>query len=159
MNPIDFASEPRWHDAFCNTKDTVILRRFLRDHPNDFVSLYHGTSKQHPIMTQGLLPTSTGRKKSMQSGIGYVYLSVYPGMAFDFGRIAYPGHEIVVYKVTTIIRRLKADLDQLRNQRHFAERNVGNTLAESLIFGSGARIKGKIEPMSLSLFTGHSRQQ
>lgn len=44
------------------------------------------------------------------------------------------------------VSEMLADTDQLRNQRLFAGRAVGNTLAESLVFGHAARVKGNIAP-------------
>ena len=87
MNEIDFASDPKWHHIFYSApKSLKDLRKYLRDNPNQFVSLYHGTSAEFPIMIQGLRPTSHNRRNSFQSTSGYVCLSVYPGMAFEFGR-------------------------------------------------------------------------
>jgi GNAT superfamily N-acetyltransferase len=153
---IDFSEDSNWHDLFYGTptpKRMKELKSFLRQDPNRFVRLYHGTDASHPVMEEGLLPTSAGRKKSLQSTPGYVYLSVYPGMAEDFGRMAYPGKPIQVYAVTVTVRRLLADTDQLNNRRYWGEGKydgVGNTLAESLVYGRGARVKGKVEPYQLT---------
>lgn len=157
MNPIDFATDPRWHNLFYGVptrQELLDLTSFIYCSKNDWVSLYHGTDAAHPVMTKGLLPTSDSRRKSLQSSNGYVCLSVFPGMAHDFGTMAYPGRQIVVYKATICFRRLKADIDQLRNQRLHAQRNCGDTLAESLVYGHGARVKGKLDPMYLTLTTG-----
>ena len=80
----------------------------------------------------------------MQSACGFVCLSVYPGMAENFAQVAWPGKPVKVYAVTVFLRELRADKDQLRNQRLFAGREVGDTVVESLVFGHGARIKGSI---------------
>lgn len=149
---MDFSVAPEWHDVFYGNPSPEKVRElgiWLRDHPNDFVRLYHGTAATHPIMEQGLLPTSGQRRNSMQSGAGFVYLSVYPGMAKDFATMAYPGKPVKVYAVEVTVRRLLPDTDQLRNQRLYAERNVSNTLANSLAFGHGARIKGAVEPFQI----------
>lgn len=160
MEVIDFATDNRWHDIFYGTPDEKALTRlrlWLHRNKYTFVSLYHGTWSGHPVMDKGLLPTSDKRRKSYQSSNGFVYLCVYPGMANDFGRMAYVGKPITVYKVTLCVRRLRPDLDQLANQRHHAGRDVGNTLAESLAFGHGARVKGKIEPCYLTPATQETR--
>lgn len=153
MNFIDFSQEPYWHSLFYGTPsedDPKIaeLERWLKEHKNDFVRLYHGTSADHRVMEKGLLPTCHSRKHSLQSRNGYVSLSVYPGMAKQFGEMsyAYPKREIEVYAVTLCIKSLVADKDQLANQRQYAERHVKDTLAHSLVFGHGAQVKGKIEP-------------
>jgi hypothetical protein len=156
MNVIDFATDVRWRDVFYDTPPASRikeLKSFIRNKGNDWVSLYHGTSHEHPIMTKGLLPTSPSRRKSLQSAAGFVYLSVFPGMAAYFGKLAYPGRQIIVYKATICFRRLQADIDQLNNQRIHANRSCGNTLVESLVYGHGARVKGKIDPMYLTLTT------
>lgn len=153
MNVTDFATDERWQDLFYDKPPALRMKElasFIRGKGNDWVSLYHGTSSEHPIMTKGLLPTSNSRRKSLQSANGYVCLSVFPGMAYEFGKLAYPTKQIIVYRATICFRRLKADIDQLNNQRLHANRNCGNTLVESLVYGHGARIKGKIEPMYLT---------
>lgn len=150
-NPVDLANAPEWHDLFYGrvTPERVKeLGRFLRSDPNRFFRLYHGTSADHPILEKGLLPTSARRAKSLQAGHGFVYLSVYPGMAETFGRMAYPGKNIQVYAVEVTARRLAADLDQLRNKRAWGDGSlgeVGSSLAESLVIGHGARVRGKVE--------------
>lgn len=153
MNAIDFASDSAFHHLFYRDPTATEVRDFglwLRGHPNDFVSLYHGTLDRNPVMEKGLLPTTDLRRRSLQSTAGSVYLSVYPGMAKTFGEMGYPGSSVVVYKVSLTIRRLKADTDQLRNQRQFAKRAVGKSLAESLAYGHGAKVNGKIDCMNLS---------
>lgn len=131
------------------------LVSWLKQDPNRFVRLYHGTAAKHNVMVEGLLPTSGSRRNSLHSGSGYVYLSVFPTSAEDFARMAYPGKDIVVYAVDISIRRLKPDKDQLRNKRYWGGekyQDIGNSLAESLIYGHGARVEGKINPMQISVF-------
>jgi len=98
-------------------------------------------------MTDGLLPTTQNRRNSLQSRSGFVSASVYEGHARRFGEMAYPGHEIEVYAVTVCVRSLVSDADQLGNIRqHNSElSDLKNTLANSLVFGHGAQIKGKVE--------------
>lgn len=159
MEFIDFSKEEQWHHLFygaidVNDPNIKELDQWLRNHRNDFVRLYHGTAKEHPVMEQGLLPTSANRRNSLQSRSGYVSLSIYENMARTFGEMAYPKKEIEVYAVTLCVRSLTPDADQLSNQRCYAGREVKNTLAHSLIFGHGAQVKGKVEaryiqPLSL----------
>lgn len=154
MDFIDFSKETYWHSLFYGTPDNndpklKELDRWLREHKNDFVRLYHGTSSEHTVMKDGLLPTCNSRKHSLQSRNGFVSLSVFPSMAKTFGEMAYPKRDIEVYAVTLCVRNLVADKDQLANQRQYAEREVKDTLAHSLVFGHGAQVKGKIDPYSI----------
>jgi hypothetical protein len=147
----DFSSDPQWHDVFYGNPSPErikALASFLRSDPNRFITLYHGTASDLPVMEEGLLPTSPSRAKSYQSSPGYVYLSVYPGNAKNFGELAYPGEDITVYAVNVTARRLLPDTDQLANQRSVGK-EVGNSLAESLAIGHGARVKGAVGPMQL----------
>jgi hypothetical protein len=139
------ALDPKAHKKF---------RQFLFQHKNDNIRLYHGTSDQHDVMNQGLLPTSAKRRLSLQSGSGYVYLSYDPRRALSFATYGYPGQQrYVVYAVTVPIRKLKPDPDQLRNKRMWGERpDIGSSLADSLIYGSGARVQGRIEPWQISVY-------
>lgn len=152
---VDFSEDPEWYDLFYGkpTPERVKeLARFLRNDPNRFITLYHGTDANLPIMQKGLLPTSATRRRSLQSSPGYVYLSVFPGSAEDFGRMGNPGKPIQVYKVEVTVRRLLPDADQLGNKRLWGgdEYNqLGNSLAESLVYGHGARVKGKVDPYQL----------
>ena len=130
------------------------LKKFLSRccRMKDYFALYHGTDRQHKIYEQGLLPTCNSRKKSMQSGNSYVYLSIYPDMALTFGKMANPMRDIVVYEVNIPLRMMIPDKDQLNNKRLWGnDKNIGNDLASSLIHGSGCKVKGKIEP---NLITG-----
>ena len=147
---------PEWDDLFFNTPDPESTRvrefgRWLRANKYKEVTLYHGTSKKVPVLEKGLLPTSAKRRRSLQSASGFVYLSVFPGSAENFGKMGYPGHEIVVYAVRLMIRHLRPDKDQLANKRHWAELAVRDCLEHSLVFGYGARVKGKVDRMYLSL--------
>lgn len=151
---LDFSSSSEWADLIYNGnpefKRIKELGKYLRNKKDTIVRLYHGTNAKFDILEEGLKPTSRVRRRSIQSSSGYVYLSVYPGMAKSFGEFAYPGKSISVYAVDIAIKELKADLDQLRNQRYWAQKNIGNTLAESIVYGHGARVKGKIYPYLIS---------
>lgn len=153
---VDFAMDPRWHTCFFGQpteKDIKDLRAFLRQDPERMVRLYHGTSADLPIMEEGLLPTSSTRRHSLASSSGYVYLSVFPGSAEDFGRMGAPGKATQVYAVVVPVRRLLADHDQLRQRRYWGGgyfNSIGATLADSLVFGHGARVKGAVDPRLLT---------
>ena len=112
-----------------------------------YVKFYHGTAKGLPIEEKGLLPTSAGRRKSYQSESGYVYLANTPERAKTFGDLGNMGKS-EVYEVVVPINKLLPDLDQLNNLRSTGEK-IGNTLGESIVYGGGVRIKGKIEPYAI----------
>lgn len=153
--PVNLIDEPRWHNAIFgrqNREDLAALQAFLDANPNRLIRLYHGTAAKHPVTEKGLLPTTATRRNSLQSASGFVCLSIYPGMAEDFARMAYPGQPRVVYAVDIPIRDLLPDLDQLRNKRYWGEKSsmeIRDTLADSLAIGSGARVKGRISPASI----------
>lgn len=133
--------------------DIKSFNSLLNKDKNAFMRLYHGTIEDHPILTTGLRPTSSTTAKSLQSSHGYVYLAYDPKHALQFARMAYAGSKsnIVVYAVDSTIRRLLPDTDQLNNKRLYANVDVPNTLANSLIYGGGARIKGKIDTTNIHI--------
>jgi ParB-like chromosome segregation protein Spo0J/GNAT superfamily N-acetyltransferase len=145
---LDFSQAAEWHDLFYGSPDPKRLKelnQFLKRNPEQIIRLYHGTDASLPIMTEGLLPTSTKRRRSLQSGSGHVYLSVYEGMAETFGTMGNPGKKIEVYAVQLPARMLSPDPDQLRNKRYWGEdKEIGSTLADSLVIGKGARVKGTV---------------
>ncbi len=159
MPTLELIKDEDWKDVFyadnLSPERVKAFKSFLSMYNNiyldNLIRLYHGTSAKHNILEEGLKPTCNSRKKSMQSTNGYVYLSIFPNMAKTFGEMAYPQEKVNVYSVDIHVRYLKADLDQLRNKRYWAKKEVGNSLAESLIFGHGARVKGKIEPYKIKL--------
>ena len=129
-------------------KDIKELNKWLKVNRNEYVRLYHGTGENNDILGKGIKRTSLKRSKSYQSQSGYVYLSRYPNMARSFGEINNMS-DTQVYAVDIKIKDLLPDLDQLNNQRA-AGKEIGNTLAESLIYGGGARIKRDIMPYEIS---------
>lgn len=146
---VCFADDPAWHDLFyarCSVPRMRALASYLHTSKETTLRLFHATDRRHAIMDQGLLPTTFRRRKSMQSAPGYVYLAVFPSQAEDFARMAYPGQRIEVYAVHVTVRMLKADTDQLRNQRMWSGVRCGDTLAESLAIAHTARVKGRIDP-------------
>lgn len=157
-DPFEFDTDAAFHHLFYGrptAREVMEFGRWLRERPDAFVRLYHGTSARHPVLDQGLLPASTSRRNSLQTTSGYVCASVYQGHARQFGVMSSlnsgpdaQGYRVVVYPVVTTIRRLCADLDQLRKMRA-AGVDCGNSLAESLVFGHGARMRGRLEPQAL----------
>lgn len=132
-------------------QDIKDFSSFLRKNKEEFITLFHGTSQRHNITEKGLLRTNRRRRNSYQSENGYVYLSVFPSSARLFGEIAYPHDKVCVYQVCVKIKDIKPDLDQIRNKRHWGNCNIGNTLAESLCFCHGARIKRDVMPYELKV--------
>ena len=120
------------------------LDRWLRANPGAWVRLYHGTDAALPVAREGLKPTGEARRNSLQSRTGYVSFSIYPGHAEVFARMAFPQRVVIIYGVDLRVGELVADRDQLRNQRHWAKREVKDTLADSLAFGHGAQVKGGV---------------
>ncbi len=104
-------------------------------------------------MEEGLKATSNKTKKSLQSEVGYVYLSIYPESAKMFGDLSNGIKNAVVYEIDIPIKYLKPDKDQLfnkkRSQIEYKQDNdihIGETLGDSAIFGHGFRVKGDIPP-------------
>ena len=112
-----------------------------------YIKFYHGTAKGLPIEEKGLLPTSATRRKSYQSESGYIYLANTPERAKTFGDLGNMSNS-EVYEVVVPVNKLLPDLDQLNNLRSTGEK-IGNTLGDSIAYGGGVRIKGKIEPYSI----------
>lgn len=116
----------------------------------DYVKFYHATDPSIPVLDQGLLPTSNVlRRRSFQSTSGYVYLANTPERAKMFGDLGNQSRS-VIYEVIVPVWKLKADIDQLNNVRSTGV-DVGNSVAESIVYGGGVRIEGKIEPWQIKL--------
>ena len=109
--------------------------------------MYHGTDKNADIIGQGLLKTSNKNRKSYQSESGYVYLSPFEGTAKTFGEMANP-YGSKVYSVDVPIRYLLPDKDQLNNKRAVGF-DIGNSLAESIVYGRSVRVKDNIPPFMI----------
>lgn len=120
------------------------LDRWLRANPGAWVRLFHGTDAALPVLREGLKPTGETRRNSLQSRSGFVSFSIYPGHAEVFARLAHPGRALAVYGVDFRVGELVPDLDQLRNQRLWAQRAVRDTLAHCLAFGHGAQVRGVV---------------
>ena len=128
-----------------DANDVAVLQRWLREHKNDSIVLYHGTDASLPISQEGLKKTSARTARSLQSGTGNVYLTPYPSYAKAFGQFAYPDKEdsIAVYDVAVKVSDLRPDKDQLKNKR-MAGVDLGNSLAASLLVGHSATVKHHI---------------
>lgn len=112
-----------------------------------FVKFYHATGKNLPILHEGLKPATESRRRSYQSRSGFVYLANTPERAKVFGDLGNQSRSDV-YEVIVPVCHLLPDLDQLQNQRAVGE-NVGDSLAESIVYGGGACVKGRIEPCQI----------
>jgi hypothetical protein len=126
---------------------TAWIRENSDRYANKLVILFHATDPSLPIEREGLKPTSTNRRRSYQAASGYVYLANTPERAKNFGDLGNQGRS-VVYEVVVRIRHLLADMDQLNNQRSVG-RVIGDSIGESIVYGGGARIKGRIEPWAV----------
>ena len=113
----------------------------------DKLVLFHGTHAKHAIESEGIKRTKASTKRSMQSQVGYVYLSAYPHAAKTYATMGYTTQDVKVYAVIVPIRDLRVDLDQLRNKRMWdpdLAKTLKSTLADSLVYGSGFRVKRDI---------------
>jgi hypothetical protein len=150
---IDFAKDEEFHQLiYGNPTETELiefnrlLNRWKKDiYTPKFVKLYHGTAADHDIENEGLKRTSRKTQRSLQSGSGFVYLTIFPSAAKRFAQFAYPGKDVVVYEVRLPIYKLSVDKDQLKNQRMFAGRNVKDDLAHSIVYGHGVAIKDDVK--------------
>lgn len=129
------------------------FEKWLRANRQRFVTMYHGTTvPKEDVLYKGLLPTSATRRRSYQSTSGYVYLSIYQNMAHEFAKMGDPMHanQAIVWAVEIAIGRLLPDLDQLANKR-MGGVEVEDKLSHSILYGHGARVKGKIDPVQIHL--------
>lgn len=137
-------------------KDIERLNKWLREHKMNYVKMYHGAPAKYvqSILEKGLLPTSDKRRNSYQSQSGYVYLSVLPKSSKIFAELA-DAHNVennTVFEVVELVNSLLPDTDQLNNYRSAKENwDIGNSLAESIVYGHGARVKGKIDRNALRI--------
>lgn len=132
---------------------TAWIRGNSAPYENKLVKFYHATDPSLPIEQEGLKPTSTNRRRSYQSASGYVYLAATPERAKAFGDLGNQGKS-VIYEVLVRIRHLLPDLDQLNNQRAAGRwTEIGNSIGESIVYGGGVRVKGRIEPWAIRRVT------
>lgn len=126
-------------------KNIKNINKFLNTNKNKNIRLYHGTHPNIPILEEGILTTKLKTKKSYQSQVGFVYLSLYPESAKLFGNIGYGINNATVYQVDIPILYLKPDLDQLHNSN-----TLNKTLGDSAIHGHGFRVKGDVPPYMIT---------
>jgi hypothetical protein len=151
--PIDLLESKFADLMYTSEPNPKLFKEFniwLKQNSNKVIRLYHGADKNSPIEDQGLLKTSPNRRKSLASSSGYVYLSPFKETADIFGEIGNPyGHAI--YTVDLPIRLLKPDKDQLANMKSINP-NIGNTLADSIIYGRSISVKDNIPPYMINRF-------
>lgn len=130
------------------------MAEWLKKHGSRFdltyTVLYHATSRDVPVLTEGLLPTGGGRRNFQQSRNGYVCLASTPEQAKGFGDMG-TNSDSVVYEVLVPVFKLAPDADQLNALRD-AGTEVGRGLAESIVYGGGARVRGAIEQWQIKPF-------
>ena len=146
-----FLYNPENPDAVTSPENIKLFNKWLKEHKEDYVRLYHGTSSvnRESIQKVGIQKTNNTNRKSYQSEPGFVYLSRFPDSARTFGELNNYA-ETDVYAVDLQIQRLKADIDQLKNKRLWGGIKTGTSLAESLLIGNGARCPLPIKPYELS---------
>ena len=155
LSTIDETIDLRDYDCLYqqDSKSVKEINKILRDNKYKLIKLFHGTSPNIPVMEEGLKTTKLKTKKSLQSEVGYVYLSLYPDSAKTFGNMAYGINDSIVYEIHVPIIYLNADKDQLFNKRRgISDIKIGDTLGDSAIYGSGFRVKGDIPPYMISVY-------
>lgn len=152
--------ESKFADLMYTSKqDPKLFKEFniwLKQNPNKVIRLYHGADKNSPIVDQGLLKASPNRRKSLASSHGFVYLSPFKETAEIFGKIGNP-YGYTVYTVDLPIRLLKPDKDQLANKK-IGNSNIGNTLADSIIYGRSVSVKDNIPPYMINRTYCHMKK-
>lgn len=152
-NPIDLFND--YNNVLTNPdqeKAAKEITRLLKGNINKLIKLYHGTSPHIDVLEYGLKTTKMNTKKSIQSEIGYVYLSIFPDMAKTFGNLAYGISNAAVYEVLMPIVHLKPDKDQLFNVSRETGIRLSPTLGNSAIYGHGFRVKGNIPPYMINKY-------
>lgn len=139
-----------------NEESIKKVKKFIQINGNKYqnnqLKFYHATNANYDIENQGLLPTSQTRRNSYQSGSGYVYLANSPEQAQEFADLAFPRNDIAIYEVDVYFNQMLPDKDQIRNQRlHTGKEDIKDTLANSIVYGGGIRVKGKIPPYQIKL--------
>lgn len=149
-NPFPDAAPLPFEEGVPSPEKVRAMASWLRRHSGkydygriEYVVLYHATGISIPVLEQGLLPTSVTRRRSYQSTSGYVYLAPTPERAKTFGDLGNGGRSRI-YAVKVPVKALRADTDQLNNLRSVGV-IVGNSVAESIVYGGSVRVKGRIE--------------
>lgn len=147
-NPFGYL--PKDEESVKKVKKFIQL--YGNKYQNNQVKFYHATNADYDIENQGLLPTSKNRRNSYQSGSGYVYLANTPEQAKEFADFAFPRNNIAIYEVNVYFNQMLPNKDQIRNQRLYAgKEELKDTLANSIVFGGGIRVKGKIPSYQIHL--------
>ena len=134
-------------------KEIKDMNKWFKDNKENYIKLYHWTSPEHKILEQGLKATWKKTARSLQSWHWYTYLSYDPARAKMFWEIGYAWKTPKVYEVIVKIKDLKPDIDQLWNKRMWGENpNIWETLADSLFYWKGFRVKWWIEPWKITEF-------
>ena len=156
---IDFNTDDKFSHLFFGnptTKEIAEFNKWLKKNRDTYVRLYHGTSSKIPVLQEGLKPTSRKTAKSLQSGSGFVYLSVYPSMSKQYADLAYSsdvyhGVHSEVYAVDIPVKELKPDKDNLSNKRMYGLPELGGSLGESLAVAHSVSVPRAILPYELSI--------
>ena len=135
------------------------VNQYIKKNKNIYMPKYmvffHSTAShlKDKILEEGLLPTSTNRRRSYQSTNGYVYLASNKNKAVNFGSLG-NGLDICTFAVLVKTTDILMDLDQLRNKKSTQwgyEEDIKETLADSIWHGGGVRVKGMIQPYQIIL--------
>lgn len=161
---IDFAQFMPAHQKFFSPyiDPPTYLRQvnnFIKKNQNIYMPKYmiffHSTARilKDKILSEGLLPTSNKRRRSYQSTNGYVCLAANREKAETFGKMA-NGYDTCTFAVLVKTTDIRMDMDQLRNKKSAQwgyEEEIKETLADSIWYGGGVRVKGMIQPYQLVL--------
>ena len=118
------------------------LKNYKQKYDIRYVIMYHAARKDAPIEKEGILAGNIKRRNFYASERGYVYLATTPKMAEMFGSMAH-NDKFTVYEVIVQVDKLLSD--KIRLQHTAFEGSKGNKLAQSLVHGGSARVKGSIE--------------
>ena len=149
FNPYDFCND------ILSREGITELNKYIKSNQNIYLPKYtiffHSTgfNLKSIILEEGLLPTSEKRRRSYQSTPGYVYLAWNRESAEMFGSLG-NGSKIITFAVLVKTTDMGIDTDQLRNKKSAnPQLDIKQTLGDSIIFGNGIRVKGKIFPYGL----------
>ena len=142
-----------------NRKYLKQVNKYIKENQNIYIPKYlvffHSTSNglKDKILQEGLLPTTNKRRRSYQSTNGYVYLASYREKAEMFGSMG-NSNDYCTFAVIVKTTDISIDMDQLRNKKAMQWgyiEEIKETLADSIWYGGGVRVKGMIQPYQLAL--------
>ena len=151
-----------YKDPYGSTRKYLTdVNKYIKSNKNIYMPKYmiffHSTAShlKDKILEEGLLPTSNTRRRSYQSTNGYVYLASNKNKAVDFCNLG-NGLNICTFAVLVKTTDILMDLDQLRNKKASANQygygeDIKETLADSIWYGGGVRVKGMIQPYQIIL--------